>query len=78
MPVKRKSNKKPMKKVNKKGNRKIVKKPIKKLTKPKKKMNKFFEAMLSAKKNKEPEFEYKGNIYTGHEHKHLGMIYKKK
>lgn len=68
-------------KAKKQTTKKVVKKVSKKSkdtkTKPKKKMNAFFTAMLEAKAKKAPSFEYKGNTYKGHKHDKLGMIYKK-
>ena len=40
-------------------------------------LNKYFKAMLSAKKQNLSSFNYNGKKYKGTMHKHLGMIYKK-
>tara|TARA_B100000795_G_scaffold19451_1_gene12932 strand:- start:4121 stop:4414 length:294 start_codon:yes stop_codon:yes gene_type:complete len=46
-------------------------------TKKKRKINKYFQMMLAAKKAGEPSFVYNGNTYKGTKHPRLGMIYKK-
>lgn len=43
----------------------------------KRKLNNYFKAMLSAKKQNLSSFMYNNKKYVGMKHKHLGMIYKK-
>jgi hypothetical protein len=43
----------------------------------KRKLNNYFKAMLSAKKQNLSSFMYNKKKYVGSKHKHLGMIYKK-
>ena len=43
----------------------------------KRKMNKFFQLMLAAKKKGASSFEYNGQKYVGRKHDKLGMVYKK-
>ena len=42
------------------------------------KLNAFFKAMLSAKRQNAASFTYKGNTYVGRKHARLGMIYKRR
>ena len=50
----------------------------KKVRKKKRKLNKYFQMMLDAKKKGLASFKYNGKTYVGKKHKRLGMIYKKK
>ena len=42
------------------------------------KLNAFFKAMLSAKRQNAASFSYKGKTYVGRKHARLGMIYKRR
>lgn len=44
----------------------------------KRKLNAYFKAMLSAKKQGLSSFTYKKKTYTGRKHNRLGMIYSSK
>ena len=46
-------------------------------TKKKRKVNKYFQMMLEAKKAGKPSFVYNGHTYKGTKHPRLGMVYKK-
>lgn len=46
-------------------------------TRKKRKVNKYFELMLAAKKAKKPSFVYNGHTYKGTKHPRLGMVYRK-
>lgn len=43
----------------------------------KRKLNKYFQTMLAAKKSGAPHFMYNGHKYVGKKHARLGMLYKK-
>ena len=45
---------------------------------PKRKLNAYFKAMLSAKKQGLSSFSYKNKTYMGRKHARLGMIYSSK
>lgn len=42
-----------------------------------KKVNKFFQVMLKAKKEGKPSFKYGDKLYKGTKHPKLGMVYKR-
>jgi|SaaInlStandDraft_1057018.scaffolds.fasta_scaffold55667_4 hypothetical protein len=46
-------------------------------TKKKRKINKYFQMMLDAKRAGKPSFVYNGHTYKGTKHPRLGMVYKK-
>lgn len=78
----KKGGKKRRRKSRKNGTKKKLvmrkNKKTKKVRKKKRKLNKYFELMLDAKKKGLKSFKYNGNTYVGKQKKHLGMIYKKK
>lgn len=61
----------------KKGKKGKKSKKNKTQKKGKRKINKYFQMMLEAKKGGKPSFVYNGHTYKGTKHPRLGMVYKK-